>query len=136
VCRETTIVNERVGEEKPRSKGPTRSDRSPFDVDYAGELDGVIHLDVHGGWDNDTLTADLNLRSGSSGRVGNFNSLSPAFVGGGAGDDFLRFAVFADPDDGATVRVGAIVDGDLGFDRAEHTDLVIAQAVEQPSLLG
>ena len=107
-----------------------------FDLDYAGELDGVIHLDVHGGWDNDTLTADLNLQSGSSGRVGNFNSFSPAFVGGGAGDDLFRFAVFADPADGATVRVGAIVDGDLGFDRGEHTDLVIAQAVEQPSLLG
>ena len=28
VCRETTIINERGGEEKPRSKGPILSDRS------------------------------------------------------------------------------------------------------------
>jgi hypothetical protein len=34
VCRETTIVNERVGGEKPRSKGPTRSDRSRGDLGF------------------------------------------------------------------------------------------------------
>src|SRR5512135_2458154 len=32
VCRETTIINERVGEEKPRSKAPILSDRSHLAV--------------------------------------------------------------------------------------------------------
>ena len=34
-CRKTTIINGRVGEEKPRSKAPILSDRSPFGIDLA-----------------------------------------------------------------------------------------------------
>jgi CRISPR-associated protein Cas1 len=46
VCRETTIINERVGEEKHRFKAPILSDRSPAKAKgFVREASGGITMD-------------------------------------------------------------------------------------------
>jgi hypothetical protein len=49
MCRETTIINERVGEEKSRSTAPILSHRSQFDLDVVGHdsRPDVLRLEVN-----------------------------------------------------------------------------------------
>ena len=61
VCRETTIINERVGEEKPRSKVPILSDCSHGVPIQADRLRIVIWSDRNEVIDEKYLKEDLVL---------------------------------------------------------------------------
>jgi hypothetical protein len=90
-------------------------------VDYDGELDGTLDLDVragnlYGGFDNDTVAVNLLLDAGSTGLVAGNGGSGPAIVTGDLGDDTLRFAITQAAGSHATIN--ALLDG--GFNAFDH----------------
>src|SRR5262245_42206072 len=61
-------------------------------VDYQGELDGVLDMNVDGGSDQDVLSGIVRMQAGSTGRVGTTEEASR--VAGYYGSDNLTFLIF------------------------------------------
>jgi hypothetical protein len=106
-------------------------------VDYDGEMDGRLNLDVHagnlyGGVDNDTVAVNILLDSGSTGAVAGNGPGGAAIVTGDLGDDTLRFAVTQASGSHATVN--ALLDGGFNLfdnDVGRHTSNVQTTNLEQ-----
>jgi len=106
-------------------------------VDYDGELDGPLNLNVHagnlyGGFDNDVVAVNLLLDAGSTGAVAGNGPGGAAIVTGDLGDDTLRFAVTQASGSHATVN--ALIDGGYNpfdHDVGTHTSNVQTTNLEQ-----
>jgi hypothetical protein len=95
---------------------------------YAGELDGSLLFNLTGGERNDWLGVNLDLRAGSTGRIGNGNVFS-ARMFGDQGNDTLQYRLYSEvPSPGSLFAnrfeggaYGVYIDGSSGTDTLRLT---------------
>jgi len=86
-------------------------------LNYSGQLNGELHLDLEGGAGNDTMSAILTLAQGSTGRV---NGL----MRGGAGNDTMTFDIYDNSNPGGKSTLSdldAILNGGSGHNSLTAT---------------
>jgi hypothetical protein len=104
-------------------------------ADYDGELDGTLQLKLLGEEHQDTVSAIVELRNGSTGRVGSV--ARSALVHGGTDNDNVTFFIY-NPPDGTHLTHRARIDGGYDFfywandDIGFYTNNVTAVEVERP----
>jgi hypothetical protein len=107
------------------------ANKDTMNFGYKGELDGSIGLLMQGGSGDDTMEADLDLRTGSTGVVRGGPFVVGGFVGvvagmiGGDGNDTMTYIVH----NRGTAEVIAAMDGGLGFDTGTRTANVDATRI-------
>jgi hypothetical protein len=100
--------------------GGTGADQIFFD--YDGELDGTLLVRLKGRAGSDLVSANLNLRDGSTGQVGEAGTSSS--VWGGDDEDHCIFMIKASHDTFAHCPVYAEIDGGGNGNTGEFTDVV------------
>jgi hypothetical protein len=100
-------------------------DPDHLSIGYDGVLDGTLDFHLAGRGGPDVLSADVNIRAGSTGTLGLAGD--DATLSGGPGDDTLTYLVHTN---GSKADVFAMANGGPGTDTATHTKNVTVISIE------
>jgi hypothetical protein len=105
-------------------------DADNLSIAYDGVLNGKLNFHLYGRGGNDTLSANVNIHSGSTGTLGVAGD--DATLSGGPGNDTLTYLVHTN---GSAADVFALANGGAGTDTATHTKNVTAVNIEHDHIV-